>query len=111
MLRRLLLTLAAALTLASTATAAPARLTVTAVDPFTVRGSGFHPGERVLVVVVSGGDRASKRVVAGTTGRFVVRFPAVQLNSCAAYTVRTVGSEGSRAVARAMPECPQPLTP
>ena len=111
MLRRLLLALAAALTLASAAGAAPAKLTVTSVDAFTVRGAAFHAGERVVVVVATGEQRASKQVTAGTAGRFVVRFPSIHLASCAAYTVRAVGSQGSRAGLKVMPECPQPLTP
>jgi hypothetical protein len=112
LLRTLLLGLAVALVAASVALSAPARLTVVSGAPFAVRGTSFQPGEHVLVVVVSDGDRASKRLQAGAGGGFVARFPTVHLAaSCGAYLVRAIGNEGSRSVLRAMPECPQPLTP
>jgi hypothetical protein len=109
--RRLLVILAVALVAASAASAAPARLSVISRDTFAVRGTGFQPGEHVLVVVVANGDRASKRLIAGIRGGFVTRFPSVQLGACPAYTVRATGAAGSRAVLKVMPECPQPLTP
>jgi hypothetical protein len=109
--RRLLFVLAVALVAASAASAAPAKLSVISRDTFAVRGTSFHPGEHVLVVVVANGDRASKRLVAGIRGGFVARFPTIQLGACPAYTVRATGVQGSRAVLKVMPECPQPLTP
>ena len=111
MFRKLLLTLAVALVAASAALAAPAKLAVVSDGPFIVRGTSFHPGEHVLVVAITDGGRASKRLQAGTSGGFLTRFPSIHLASCGAYTVRATGDQGSRSTLRVMPECPQPLAP
>jgi len=111
MRRKLVLAVIVALVATSAALAGPAKLTVVSRAQFAVRGTGFHPGEHVLVVVVSDGGRASKRLESGTGGGFMARFPSVHIASCGAYTVRATGDEGSRSVLRVMPECPQPLTP
>ena len=112
MLRRLMLSLAVALVAASAALAAPGKLAPLSAAPFAVRGTSFQPREHVLVVVASDGDHASKRLQAGAGGGFVARFPTIQVGSCAAYTVRATGDEGSHALLKVRPpECPQPLTP
>ena len=111
MRRSLLAILILALVAASAALAAPAKLAVIARAPFAVRGTSFHPGEHVLVVVVAKSGRASKRLVAGAGGGFVVRLRSVHIGSCGAYTVRATGNEGSHSALKVMPECPQPLAP
>jgi hypothetical protein len=111
MRRCLLVLLTAALVAASAAVAAPARLVVMDRTPFAVRGMSFHPGEHVLVVLSAKGGSASKRLVAGTAGRFMARFPSMHVASCAAYMVRATGDEGSHSVLKVTPECPQPPAP
>ncbi len=112
MLRQLVLSLAVALVAASAALAAPGKLAPLSAAPFAVRGMSFHPHERVLVVVASDDGHASKRLETGARGGFVARFPTIQIGSCAAYTVRATGDEGSHALLEVRPpECPQPLTP
>ena len=65
--------------------------------PPTFRGSGFYANERVRVSL--GTLRATAvRVRADAQGRFRVRLAAVP--KCGAWTVRAVGSRGSRAVYR-----------
>jgi hypothetical protein len=111
MRRSLLVLLTIALVAASAALAAPARLVIMDKSPVAIRGSNFHPGEHVLVSFSSKGDRASKRVRAGTGGGFMARFPAMQIASCAAYIVRATGDEGSHSALKVTPECPQPPAP
>jgi hypothetical protein len=112
MLRRGALLVVLALVVVATAAASPATLRVMPGTQFTVRGIGFHPGERVLVAVQAGEDAASKRVNAGTGGGFIVRFPGLEVGSCPGYTVRATGDKGTRALLRMrVPECPQPKQP
>ena len=111
MLRRLSFLLILALALASAAMAAPARLAVMSGSQFAVRGTTFHPREHVVVVVSAKGEHATKRLTAGPAGGFLARFPSIVLPSCAAFTVRATGDEGSHAALRVIPECPQPVSP
>ena len=111
MLRPLLLVLAIALVAASAAFAAPARLTVDPHAQFSVRGASFHPREHVVVVVLYNGERASKRLAAGSRGGFVALFPSIHVGSCGSYIVRATGDAGSHSALKVIPECPQPLAP
>jgi hypothetical protein len=86
-------------------------LSVTDRSPFTVRGQGFAPRERVRVVVMAGGQGTTKWTSSGAGGRLSVQFTNVKLASCPAYVVRAVGARGSRATLKFMPECPQPFDP
>jgi hypothetical protein len=70
---------------------APTTLSVKAVQPLVVTGSGFVPGERVRVT--TGG--IAKRTRAGRAGGFTVRFPGVSF--CSGGSVIARGSLGSRA--------------
>ena len=72
------------------------RVRVPDTTPFTVRGTGFEPRERVTVTIVMDGSHA-RAVTAGATGVFVVTFPTVELKECVSYSVRAVGSHGSKA--------------
>ena len=113
MLKRLVAVLAIVLVAAAAAAAGTGtgRLAILSKDPFAVRGTTFQPGEHVLVVVSAGDQHGSKRLTPGTRGGFVARFPSISVSGCAAFAVRASGDEGTRAVMRVMPECPQPLTP
>lgn len=87
--------------------AAPApTLAVVDKTPFTVRGAHFHAAEHVRLVVHAKGVHV-RTVDATALGRFVVRFAGLSLGRCAAYTVSATGSDGSHALLRVMPECPQ----
>jgi hypothetical protein len=109
---RLGLLVVLALVAASAAVAAPAKLWVSDVSLVTVRGTGFHGGEHVRVVVEANETGASKRVTAGAAGAFVVRFPAVEVGSCPLYRVLAIGDMGTHAALTVrQPECPQPKQP
>lgn len=66
-------------------------------SPPTFRGSGFHPRERVTVSLGIL-PAATVHVRANASGGFRVRLAAVP--ACGAWTVRALGSRGSRAVYR-----------
>jgi hypothetical protein len=101
-----------ALVFVSATVAAPGRLRVMPTTQFTVRGTGFQAGERVLVAVEANEEGASKRVTAGAGGGFTVRFPTVEVGACPGYSVRATGNEGTRALLSVRaPECPQPKQP
>lgn len=104
-----LLVISAAFAAAASATATNVR--VTDMAPFTVRGAAFHALERVRVSVTTPEGARAIQVRATSAGTFVARFPAVHFGSCAAYTVRATGAQGSRATLRVMPECPPPIAP
>jgi hypothetical protein len=89
---------------------ARARLSVVHTAPFTVRGSGFKPAERVALVVAVK-SRRQRRVVASSTGSFVARFKGPAIGRCSAYFVRARGNRGSLAVLKVVPECPAPPPP
>jgi hypothetical protein len=111
-MRRLLPFLMLALVAFPAASAATSpKLSVTDRSPFTVRGHGFAPRERVRIVVTAAGEGATKWATSGPAGALTTQFPMVKLGSCPAYVVRAFGAKGSRATLRFMPECPQPFDP
>jgi hypothetical protein len=65
-------------------------------SPVTFRGAGFHPHEHVKLVVIGGG-RAVKYLVAGDLGGFVVRVRGVDPNACPGFSASATGDLGSRA--------------
>ena len=67
------------------------QLAPTGQKPFRVKGTGFQPGEKVLVTTKS----VSGKTVADSAGAFVVSFPGV--SSCDSVTVVANGSRGSHA--------------
>ena len=84
------------------------RLRLLDADPVAIRGTGFKAHERVRVTVYAG-ELAAKRVVAGSRGRFVVRFPALDPNACSGFWASAVGNQGSRASFKRSPGmCPAP---
>jgi hypothetical protein len=75
-------------------------------SPVAVAGAGFRRGERVRVRATVDGRTTARVAVAGRTGRFVVRFAAVDA-TCKPVTVAAVGALGSRAALRRF-EIPPP---
>src|SRR5439155_14485693 len=77
-------------------------------EPMTFRGGGFHAHERVKLVVVGGG-RAVKYLLAGAAGGFVVRVAGVDPNACQGFSAVATGNLGSRATYKRAPgQCAQP---
>jgi hypothetical protein len=74
-------------------------------SPFMVRGTGFHPGERVTLAITTRA-RVTRTVIAGPRGGFTLRMTSINLGACAGYAVRATGSMGSRTSMRIIPECP-----
>jgi hypothetical protein len=74
-------------------------------NPVTMRGSGFRPNERVVVVVARGAPRV--RVArAGANGVFALKL-ALDVNACAGFSVSATGSQGSHATLKRAPgKCP-----
>jgi hypothetical protein len=64
--------------------------------PFTVRGSHFKAGERVVATLTSGKHWTATRT-ATAAGTFTASFATSTLTKCSAYSVRAVGSRGSHA--------------
>ena len=100
--------LAAAATLASARATVRPTLRLVDASPIAFRGAGFEAHERVRVSVYAGA-RATKRVVAGAHGGFVVRFSSLEPDACAGLSALAIGSKGSRASFRLSPGmCPAP---
>jgi hypothetical protein len=91
---------------ASSAQTERARIRTVDLAPVTVRGTGFHSGERVSVTV-SAKASSTKIVAATAVGTWRVVFKR-RLASCQAYSIRAVGAAGSRAFVKVTPMCPQP---
>jgi hypothetical protein len=74
--------------------------------PALLRGAGFQPREHVRIVVVSGATRNMRQVVATRLGRFVMRMRA-DMNACQGFSIRAVGSMGTKATLKRAPgQCP-----
>jgi hypothetical protein len=85
-------------------------LGVVGTRPFDVRGYGFQPGERVQVLLAVGGRQYWRSTVAAGNGTFRASF-GVSLGSCGRFTLRALGSKGSRALVlqrRLLPACVSP---
>jgi hypothetical protein len=78
-------------------------LLVASETPLVVLGRGFEAGERVRLVASVRNRVFRKPTVAGPRGVFRVRFAAVDA-SCGPAFVSAVGSDGSRASVRRVPE-------
>jgi hypothetical protein len=104
----------AALAVAASAALAggPARVRLADRSPAVVSGSGFHPQERVRVVVSSGSALLRKTVTAGARGAFVARWDRSLPTGCVGTEISAKGSAGSRAFFKAPPpSCAAPLQP
>jgi hypothetical protein len=82
----------AASTAATTATSA--RLRLEALQPMTVRGTGFHGRERVRVTLYRDGERNVRVVRAGSAGRFIARF-TVMVGHCDGWSLVAKDNRGS----------------
>lgn len=83
-------------------------LWVTDASPLALRGSGFKPKERV-VVIVSAHRRVSRRTVASRGGTFELVFPGVASSNCSGFSATAVGNRGSRASYKRAPgQCAVP---
>jgi hypothetical protein len=93
--------------LAVPAAAHAARLRLVGSAPLTVRGTGFHHGERVRVRLRRfNGRTVVRRVTASSSGAFRLAFPTVSL-PCGSWAASAVGSLGSHAFMAGMkfPDC------
>ncbi|MEA2395715.1 MAG: hypothetical protein QOJ82_3606 [Solirubrobacteraceae bacterium] len=64
--------------------------------PATVRGTGFHHGEHVKVVVRQGlRDVSVRRVIASRAGTFTATFPGIEFGACDAFTISALGALGT----------------
>lgn len=103
-----LLAVAAGLLAVSTATPAPPRQAVIALEserPAVVSGRRFAPRESVSVTL-SAGRAWTRQARADASGRLRVHF-GVGIPRCTRYTIRAWGSTGTRAsfMARVMLDC------
>ena len=75
--------------------------------PVTLRGTGFVPRERIRIIALSSGGKATKRVTASPSGRFQTRFPTIPFDRCNGFVALANGSAGSRAMLKLpLPLCP-----
>jgi hypothetical protein len=78
---------------------------ITFVPTVVVKGQHFKPGESVTVTLVAD-TTVSKQARASASGSLTVDFGTMTLNSCSAYTLKAVGSLGSRfALTHALVPC------
>jgi hypothetical protein len=84
-----------------------ARITVAGKAPLAVRGTSFHPGERVTITVTARSVR-KRAVTASSRGAFRATFAGFALPFCESYSVRAKGNRGSVATLKITPECPAP---
>jgi hypothetical protein len=103
----LLAALAVAVTAAPLVGATTGRPVLRVVDrtPVIASGRAFTPQETVRVRLVTEGRTWTRRIVAGATGTFRIRF-TVSLGRCASFSLQAFGSTGSRA--RFFATAPQP---
>jgi hypothetical protein len=91
----LLTVLAFALTLPASAAQSPALRIVDSL-PATLRGTGFHRDERVVVTLRMGSGRWKREARASSAGRFTARFKGLRLRYCAVpLTISARGDRGS----------------
>jgi hypothetical protein len=103
MTKKLCLVVAAALLV----TAAPAasagglaRVWIADEQPLVVRGSGFHDGAKVTVLVAKLKQTYRTATVSSTTGAFTARFRSALPTRCGTTIVTATDENGRRAVSR-----------
>jgi hypothetical protein len=79
---------------ATTTVASRPQLAPTGQKPLTVKGTGFQPNEKVLVVA-KGAKSTSASASADSSGTFVASLPGV--DACDSINVIATGSKGSHA--------------
>jgi hypothetical protein len=63
-------------------------------DPLRIKGTGFKPGERVILAAKGAANRSRRSVTAGDRGSFVAKLGSA---GCDSLTVYAIGNRGSRA--------------
>ncbi len=84
-----------------------ASLELRSIDPVVVTGRGFASGEPVLLTARAGSTGRVVPLIAKRDGTFTARF-RLHLERCTPFTVRAVGTRGSRAILQVDPDCPRP---
>jgi hypothetical protein len=80
-------------------------------DPITIRGRRFQPGERVRITVHVG-QQVARKTVGASRGTFTVTFGSLSPDRCSSTFAVARGNEGSRAsVKRPLPACAPAGTP
>jgi len=99
---RIVAALGAALTLAVPAASANggARVWIASEQPLVVRGSGFHAGARVSVVVMKLKKTYRMSMTSSTAGAFTARFGSDLPARCGTTVVTATASGGQRAISR-----------
>lgn len=91
----LLAVLFGAVATAAPAAATKASLRIVKLSPLTIRGSGFKPAERVTLTLSAGAAGRAKGT-ATAAGVLTVSVPKAKVTACTPYTLRAVGSAGTR---------------
>jgi hypothetical protein len=112
-LKRIIVSLVAAATLAGTASAGATlktRVWLVSADPVSVMGSGFAPGESVLVKVTAGKVELRRSKSATATGRFSMRWNGSLAGGCRTITITARGTSGRAALWREVAnDCGPPI--
>jgi hypothetical protein len=84
----------------------PAQPSLRVIDrsPFTVQGRHFRSRERVKVTLAKDARVRTRRVTASGSGVFSAAAPEVAVDRCDTIMVRAVGSAGSRAQLKLLPQ-------
>lgn len=77
--------------------AASAALKLVALNPLTVRGVGFTPGESIRLLVTAD-QVVTRSLKAGPRGGFLVKLPVRLTDRCSSLVVQAIGSRGHRAM-------------
>jgi hypothetical protein len=70
------------------------RILAVSLSPLVIKGTGFVPGEHVIVKIIDG-PKAKRRTTADAQGAFTVRVPT-RFDRCNGMTVSAVGDKGSK---------------
>ena len=87
--------LACAMASPAPAAAEKATLRVVKLNPLTISGAGFKPVERVTVTL-SAARTGTAKGTATAAGSVTVSVPKAKVTACSAYTLRAVGSAGTK---------------
>jgi hypothetical protein len=87
-----------------------AELRLRSTAPLVVSGAAFGPGETVVLTLRAASLTRALVARAKRNGAFTARF-RIRVDRCSPFTVRAVGTRGSRAVLRATSPCKQEKGP
>lgn len=80
-----------------------ATLGIAAARPLTVAGRNFRPHERVRVTATVAGEKTTRAVTAGQTGRFRVEFEQLGATRCDLVRIVAVRRSGRAVVVKRLP--------